>query len=209
AGRGARQDRRSSTARESATRSSKVPELTATAARCRTFPPGPTSVARGGQAESLEQVRAGEASDRGDAIAGDGKDHDPVSVAARGLVGQVGGQRRVPVGAGADQADDVEAAAGGDGGEEAGYLSAAGDRGEHGWHGQDHVLAEQRGQGINVAALPRVDEPVQELPLVIIQPHAGGYGRRGPRSGQGRTGALHGAVDRWDADVQQRGCLGG
>jgi hypothetical protein len=162
-----------------------------------------------GQAEFLEQVRAGEASDRGDAIAGDGEDHDPVSVAARGLVGQVGGQRRVPVGAGADQADGVEAAARGYGSEEAGDLGAAGDRGELGWHGQDHVLAQQRGQGIDVAALPRVDEPVQDLPLVVIQPHAGGYGRRGTRSGQGRAGALHGAVDRRDADVQQGSCLGG
>ena len=55
----------------------------------------------------------------------------------------------------------------------------------------------------------RVDEPVQDLPLVVIQPHAGGYGRRGARSGQGRAGALHGAVDRRDADVQQGSRFGG
>jgi ribosomal protein L34E len=58
----------------------------------------------------------------------------------------------VAVGAGSDQADGVEATAGGDGGEEAGDLGAVGDRGEPGWHGQDHVLTQQCGQGIMAAA---------------------------------------------------------
>jgi hypothetical protein len=37
-------------------------------------------------------------------------------------------------------------------------LRAASDLGEFGWHGQDHVLAQQRGQGIDVATVRRVDD---------------------------------------------------
>jgi hypothetical protein len=42
------------------------------------------------------------------------------------------------------------------------------DRDELGWHGQDHVLAQQLGQGVDVAALPGVGEPAEDLPLVIV-----------------------------------------
>ena len=107
------------------------------------------------------------------------------------------------VGAGRDQADGVQAAAGGDGGEEAGDLGAAGDPGQLGRHGQDHVLAQQRGQGVDVAAPPRVGEPVEDLPLVIIEPRVSESGIRRARAGQGGPGALQGAVDRRDADLQQ------
>jgi hypothetical protein len=65
------------------------------------------------------------------------------------------------------------AAAGRDGGEEAHDLGAAGDRGELGRHGQDHLLAQHRGQRFDVAALPRAGEPVQDLPLMVIQPRGG------------------------------------
>ena len=44
---------------------------------------------------------------------------------------------------------------------------------------------------------------------MVIEPQAGGYGRRRARAGQGRPGALQGAVDRRDADVQQVSHLGG
>ena len=48
------------------------------------------SVTAAGEPEPFEQAGAGEAGDRGDAVAGDGEDHDPVALVVVCLVGQVG-----------------------------------------------------------------------------------------------------------------------
>lgn len=73
------------------------------------------------QLEEPEDLGAREAGDGGDAVALDGEDHDPVrAVLAVVPVAHVRGEGGLAVGAGRAQGDVVEAAAGRDGGEEAG-----------------------------------------------------------------------------------------
>ena len=75
--------------------------------------------------------------------------------------------------------------------------------------GMDRITSSRSSAAsVDVAALPRVGEPVQDLPLVIIEPRVAGRHPLGACR-QGGPGALQSAVDRRDANLQQVRHLGG
>jgi hypothetical protein len=155
-----------------------------------------------------EQRGVLEAGDEPDPVLDRDQHHDAVGAIGAVGGGQVGGQRRLPVGARGHQPNAVQSPGGGHGAKEPRDLLAAQVPQGLGRHLQDGVLGQHGGKLLEVASLPGQHEAAQDVLLLGGQRRGRAAGGRPCLSERG-PGALEGAVDGRHRGLQQLGGLGG